>query len=402
MAAYMRAHGGALPSRLYRIPEWAPGGGFALGSWVAQQKKGRGVTDARRAVLDATEGWSWARPKSEVAEELELHWDAMLAKAARYFVEKGEWPPARYSDSVDGSPVGRWVALQRTLYKGKDPRQPLSPARLAKLEATPGWLWEVKAGLPEAAELEAHWDAMLAKAAGYFVELGEWPPTRYEDPSDGSRVGRWVFEQRRLRRATGDTGLSPARISKLEATPGWRWATKAGRSAAELEAHWDDMLARVVRYFVEHDEKWPPARYVDPADGSLIGLWVYHQRQQYKGADPSRPLSPARISKLEAMPGWLWEVSAGPLAESADREARWDSMLAKAVRYFAKEGVWPPTMYEERADGKPMALWDPARRSPVGLWVYEQRQRYKHKDPRRAPLSPARIAKLEATPGWLW
>ena len=110
MAAYMAANGGALPKQLYRIPEGEPGGGFALGTWVVRQKYGAGMTDARRAVLDATEGWAWARQKSE---DLGLHWETMLAKAVRYFAEKGAWPPASYKDPVDGCPIGSWVAQQR-------------------------------------------------------------------------------------------------------------------------------------------------------------------------------------------------------------------------------------------------------------------------------------------------
>ena len=245
MVAYMRAHGGALPRISHRIPEGAPGGGFALGTWVAYQRRGRGVTDARRAALDATEGWSWARPRAE----LDPQWDAMLAKAALYFFEKGIWPPSRYKDPADGVHVGNWVCEQRQLYKGRASRWPLSPDRVAKLEATPGWLWAVQ-GCHATCAREAHWDAMLVRAIRYFVGKGVWPPSSYRDPADGSPVGRWVYQQRRLHRNLGDKGLllPPARFAKLEASPGWLWDAKAGPTA-EQEAHWDAMLAKAAHYW---------------------------------------------------------------------------------------------------------------------------------------------------------
>ena len=310
MVAYMAANGGALPVHMHRIPEGEPGGGFALGSWVADRKQGRGVTDARRAVLDATEGWSWARQKPEFAEAREAHWDAVRASAVRYFVEHGErWPPASCKDPVTGSHVGGWVHNQREQYKADDPRRRLSPARIAKLEATPGWTWAAEGGML-AADRGAHWDAMLAKAVSYHVENGQkWPPMSYKDPVDGSRIGCWVHNQRALYKGTlPGQPLPPARIAKLQATPGWLWEARAVVPAAGREAHWDAMLAKAVRYFGEHGEKWPPAGYRDPVDGSRVGIWVVTQRQLYKGNHPGESLSPARVAKLEATPGWLWEA----------------------------------------------------------------------------------------------
>ena len=304
MVAYMHANGNVLPTHRYKIPEGAPGGGFALGAWVSQQRHGTSMTDARRVVLDATEGWAWARPRAD----LEAHWDAMLARAVCYFVENGAWPPSSM-DPIDGLRLGSWIVTQRQRYKGNVEGQSLSPAHLAKLEATPGWLWEARAVVP-VADREAHWDTMLAKAVCYFVDKGEWPPTGCKDPVDGSHVGHWVIAQRQQYKLKGKKGapqMSPARIAKLEATPGWLWDAKAGPTA-EQEAHWGTMLAKAVRYFVDEGE-WPPASYKDPADGGTVGSWVSHQRQQYKGADPSRLLSSARLAKLEATPGWTWEAA---------------------------------------------------------------------------------------------
>ena len=230
MVAYMAAHGGALPTRTYKIPEGEPGAGFALGAWVADQRQRRGVSAARRAVLDATEGWAWARTRSELA----AHWDAMRAKAARHFAEHGEkWPSARYVGPVDGSHVGLWVQNQRKQYKGGRGTAPLSPARVAKLEATPGWLWGAKIGVP-LADREAHWDAMLAKVIRCFAERGAWPLASYRDSVDGCRVGSWVSVQRQLYKGNQPgQSLSPARVAKLEATPGWLWEAAPRLRSAE-------------------------------------------------------------------------------------------------------------------------------------------------------------------------
>ena len=205
--------------------------------------------------------------------------------------------------------------MQRTLHKGNDPRHSLSPARLAKLKATPGWFWEASAG--PSAEQEARWDAMLAMAVRYFDKHGgKWPPGSYKDSAEGIPIGLWVYHQREQYKAD-DPGrrLSPARVAKLEATPGWLWGAKIGVPLADREAHWDAMLAKVIRCFAERGA-WPLASYRDSVDGCRVGSWVSVQRQLYKGNQPGQSLSPARVAKLEATPGWLWE--AAPRLRSAE------------------------------------------------------------------------------------
>jgi hypothetical protein len=103
-------------------------------------------------------------------------------------------------------------------------------------------------------------------------------------------------------------------------------------------------------------------------DGFALGRWVTWQRSQ-RGR-----LGGERSGRLEALPGWLWN----------SWNAAWETGFAELQEHVSRTGsATPPAVFRTDAGFR------------LGGWVSEQRSR-------RAQLDSARIARLEALPGWVW
>jgi hypothetical protein len=82
-----------------------------------------------------------------------------------------------------------------------------------------------------------------------------------------------------------------------------------------------------------------------------------------------------RVTLLEALPGWTWDVLA----------ARWEERFAALEAFSAREGhVRVPSDHNEGA-------------VKLGRWVISQRQ-----SGRKGALDAGRRARLEALVGWTW
>lgn len=102
---------------------------------------------------------------------------------------------------------------------------------------------------------------------------------------------------------------------------------------------------------------------------------MLRQRRQYRRG----VLTPERIARLEALPGWQWRL------REESRRASWEESFLLLQRFAARTGhVRAPSQHNE--DG--VYLW---------RWVYGQRQAY-----RADRLTAEQIARLEALPGWTW
>ena len=98
-------------------------------------------------------------------------------------------------------------------------------------------------------------------------------------------------------------------------------------------------------------------------DGYYLGEWVLSQRQS------RNDLTPERISRLEALPGWVWDL----------HEFQWDEGFSALQRFTAREGHARPP-YSHKEEGY----------SRLGSWAGRQRQF-------RDTLTPGRISRLEVT-----
>ena len=98
--------------------------------------------------------------------------------------------------------LGTWAHIQRT---NKDR---LTPDRFGRLEALPGWTWDV---------LEFQWEEEFSALQRFIAKEGHARPSGGHKEK-GYNLGSWVSVQRGLR-----DKLTPERIARLEALPGWAW-----------------------------------------------------------------------------------------------------------------------------------------------------------------------------------
>ena len=123
--------------------------------------------------------------------------------------------------------------------------------------------------------------------AGY-----QWPVPATYRAADGYRLGQWVAVQRGVY-TRGD--LSPERVTRLEALDGWSWDL--------LAAQWEEGYAALRAYVDEQGTARVPDGH-RTADGYGLGQWVRTQRGAYTGGD----MDSERITRLEALDGWVWKV----------------------------------------------------------------------------------------------
>lgn len=245
----------------------------------------------------------------------------------------------------DGSRLGQWAHVQRQLHGTGS----LSDERAARLEALPGWTWK---------PFDASWEEGYA-TLGRFVARNNHTrvPFRYVD-EDGYPLGRWVGRQRKTFRAGL---LSVERVARLEALPGWYWSL--------LEIRWERGYALLERFVAHEGHARVPQEHM--VDGFPLGRWVGTQRHEH-GAGR---LSDQRKVRLQEVPGWYWNLG----------DDSWEKGYAALQRFVAPEGhALVPQKYEEDGDR-------------LGIWVAKQRAAH-----REGQISPKRISRLEAVPGWEW
>ena len=213
----------------------------------------------------------------------------------------------------------------------------------------------------------AAWQQKLAALRAYAAAHGRLPPQ-----GDASGLGKWLHQQREAKRALAagrksNTKMTPQRAAALEAVPGWAWEVDA-------EALWQEKLAALRAYVGAHG-RLPPQ-----SDASGLGAWINNQRQAKKAGPKCRhKMTPQRTAALEGVPGWAWDP----------HDAIWQERLDALRAYVAARGRLPMR----------------GKASGLGEWVNSQRKAKKAADGGRndrGGMPPARVAALEAVPGWAW
>jgi len=107
-------------------------------------------------------------------------------------------------------------------------------------------------------------------------------------------------------------------------------------------------------------------------DGFVLGRWVKEQRRaRRRGWDR---LSADRVARLEALPGWGWNL-----------RDTWESWFALLERFVAREGHARVQWKHVEEDRK------------LGIWARNQRAQF-----RQGRLSKERADRLRALPDWTW
>jgi superfamily II DNA or RNA helicase len=200
-----------------QVPAQWREGDYRLGNWINFQRSlfVRGELDPeRRARLEVLAGWTWTAREDA--------WEEAFAKLRSFVEREGH---ARVPDEwiEDGVRLGRWVDGQRT--------RALRPERRARLEAVPGWTWDLR---------EAAWEEAYACLKA-FVERAGHARVPQNWTEDGYPLGTWVANQRGFFRRGK---LERERLARLEVLAGWTWNA--------LEAAWEEGFAKLTS-FVERE-----------------------------------------------------------------------------------------------------------------------------------------------------
>jgi hypothetical protein len=147
----------------------------------------------RRQRLEALPGWSW--------DALLDKWEEGFSHLKQFSDREGHCRvPQGYKTDDDDYPLGVWVSRQRA---NKDT---MEPDRRQRLEALPGWSWDVHSDA---------WEEGFSHLKQFSDREGHCRVPR-DKTNDGLR--RWVGTQRQAK----DT-MDPDRRQRLEALPGWVW-----------------------------------------------------------------------------------------------------------------------------------------------------------------------------------
>jgi superfamily II DNA or RNA helicase len=332
LRAYVEREGNTRVERRYKAPD-----GYGLGTWVSRvrQKKDQLSTD-QVARLEALLGWAWDVEQGR--------WEQGYAHLRDYLEEHGNaLVPAKNYETNEGFKLSNWVAAQR---REKDK---LSAKQIKKLEALPGWAWDVA---------EDSWQESYAHLKAYVEKMGDaLVPKRYIT-ADEFHLGMWVFQQRRAKQ-TGQ--ITKERITRLEALPDWVWDTR--------DYQWEQGFRHLKEYAEREGHALIPEKYITNG-GYSLGHWVRNQRSKKN----INKLSAGKVEKLESVPGWVANID----------EFRWERAYKQLQAYAQTEG-------NARVKGTYVSS-DGLR---LGQWVGSQRQK-------RSLLTADKKARLEALPDWAW
>lgn len=268
------------------------------------------------------------------------HWFGLLLR----YIEREGNAHVSQSHLECGLKLGSWAHNQRMFYK----RGELAAAVKTRLEALPGWSWDLRG---------ANWESGFAALASFIKREGNALVPR--DHVEGEvNLGVWVGTQRSFYKSGV---LEADRVARLAALPGWSWDT--------LQDSWDSAFKALTDFIEREGHARMPRTHVE--GGIALGNWVLVQRQAYK----ANKLAAERIARLNALPGWSWDP----------KQEAWEYGFAALTAYAEREGHTDVPRHYVQCEYL------------LGSWVHNQRNFF-----RRGKLAADRIKMLEALPGWSW
>ena len=193
----------------------------------------------------------------------------------------------------DGHRLGQWVKIQRRTNDKMD------PDRRQRLEALPGWSWDV---------LLDKWEEGFSHLNQFSDREGHCRVPHSYKTNDGYRLGQWVVVQRRTKHT-----INFDRRQRLEALPGWSWDARLDK--------WEEGFSYLKKFSDRVGHCRVPQSYKTEEDYRL-GQWVGVQRSTKDTMDPDRR------QRLEALPGWVWKIEKS-LPQAA--AAKVEKSLSQAV-----------------------------------------------------------------------
>jgi superfamily II DNA or RNA helicase len=239
--------------------------GYRLGSWVQDQRRARSLEPTRQQRLKALPGWS--------RDVLSEQWEEGFSYLKAFSEREGHClVPLRYK-ADDGYRLGPWVSGQRY---NKDQTE---PDRRQRLEALRGWSWAV---------LSDQWEKGFSHLKQFSEREGHCRVLKGYKTNDGFRLSNWIRSQRNNKHA-----MQPDRRQRLEALPGWSWDVPSER--------WEVGFCHLKQFSEREGHCRVPHRFKTD-DGYRLGIWISNQRNKRDAIQPDRR------QRLEALPGWVWQI----------------------------------------------------------------------------------------------
>jgi hypothetical protein len=337
VAVYERL--GRAPSQHPRDPEARKAAIWQCRQRIAYRNQLPQMTPDKINILNETSGWKWE--EDDKWELMRQNWISIYNKYAGVTV-------AIAQTSAEKKAV-QWQSNQRMAFKTNASH--MTPERIAILNDTPGWKWDVK----------DTWEPSRQHWISQYEKLGHTPATTSKDP-DEKKAAVWQSHQR-AQFQKKDKCLTTERIAILAATVGWKWEETDTWEPNRI--HWLTQYTRLGR---------TPSHSSKDIDEKRAGRWQSGQRNSYK--QNHTWMTPERIAMLEATPGWRWE-----------EEDLWEPCRLHWITQYTSLGKTPSSTSKNLEEKK------------AGMWQTVQRMSYRHKE---ACMTPERISALEATPGWKW
>ena len=271
--------------------------GYALGSWIANQKAIRKgtingkLTENQINKLDSIH-MIWE-------DYNDLNWSKHYHAAKQYYKEHGNLEvPSRYVNA-DGVSLGRWISSVRRWYNSGAHKKYLQNDRVKQLEDI-GMIWNA---------MDNSWKQNLKLAEQYYREHRNLDvPSNYKT-KDGTHLGSWIGRQKQLRRTNS---LSNDQIKKLNSI-GMDWMDRVDRI-------WEKGFLEAKKYYETYGDLNVPVKYETDNLFSL-GTWIQRQRNLYQ----KNKICDDRIKRLTDI-GMKWSLD------------NWKSRFNLVKQYYEEHG----------------------------------------------------------------
>jgi hypothetical protein len=189
----------------------------------------------------------------------------------------------------------------------------------------------------------SQWNAMFQKLKAYKEVHGNCTIPNLYVCDDGTKLGRWVKDQRRQNPLLKDAVLRAQRRQALDDI-GFVWVVKermrqlstvTGGVHASTEdrfnARWNVMFEKLKEYKAEHGDCLVTVKY-NCTDGTRLGKWVSSQRSS---AATDNAMTPQRRRALDSI-GFVWQVQVhGPKLKW---DEQWNEKFRLLQKYHAEHG----------------------------------------------------------------
>lgn len=203
-----------------------------------------------------------------------------------------------------------------------------------------------------------NWCQMLGEVVKYIDENNKLP-SEIDKHAEIRRLACWCREQRKAYR----TGLlNRNRITKLERTTKWTWGKQSGKHKT-----FDEVYDEIIKWLNVH-KKYPKQCSGDKHEEKLFRWCASIKRKQV-----INKLSDDHKTKLEKLDGWTWSSSI------------WNTRYGEVCEFIEEHKRLPSSKTDDQTENE------------LGLWIVNQRQRYK-----KNLSTNIQIDKLEKLPFWFW